>query len=162
MKTSSSRTVWLLPFLLLSPALHGAERPPAKPPVLITNAPAFPLARGSSLQVGPGDHVLFTLPEDPTTSGRPVDLVVDPNGNLRFPICAACPGTKEEIVLNTDTNTLGQLELELKKKLDAAYYKNCTVSLSPGAQAPTPGKIIVTGPIRNNFVQLVPGEHKKL
>jgi protein involved in polysaccharide export with SLBB domain len=109
-------------------------------------------------KVGPGDKVIFSVAEDPVV-GAPTEVLVDSKWNLRFLVCR---GFSEEVVVNAENKTLPQLQKELKEKLDAKFYQNATVTLTVGAQALQPGKITITGPVRNYFVQLVPGERRKL
>jgi protein involved in polysaccharide export with SLBB domain len=126
----------------------------------ITNLAANPASIGLGERVGPGDKVAFTIAEDPQAqSGPQNEIMVGPKFDLHFPVCH---GYTEEVVVNAENKTLAQIERELKQKLDATYYKDATVKVVLGAQVVQPGKITITGPVRNNFVMLLPGERKKL
>jgi protein involved in polysaccharide export with SLBB domain len=113
----------------------------------------------NGLQPNPGDKLIFSIAEDPQSGGLSRQTFVDPKFNVHFPVSQGFP---DEIIINAKDKTFTQIQKELKQKLDATFYKNATVTLEPGAQALQPGQIVVTGPVRNNFVPLLPGEHKML
>ena len=139
--------------LLFSQAMQAAEKISPKGTGSVSPS-AIPVER-----VGPGDKVVYSIAEDPAGGSFANEALVDSKSNLRFLISR---GFSEEISVNAENKTLAQIQKELKEKLDARYYQNATVSISIGAQALQPGKITITGPVRNNFVPLLPGERKKL
>ncbi len=120
-----------------------------------TNAAAAP----SNKMVIPQDKLAYAVAEDPAQRATPLTLIVDLSTNIHFPVSL---GYNDEIVINASGKTISEIRQELKKKLDATYYKNATVTLEQGAATVQPGQIVITGPVRNNFVPLLPGEHLML
>ncbi len=116
-----------------------------------------PASSGQTLE--PGAKVSFTLAEDPRAGTVPLELTVDPRSYLHFPVSR---GFDETVDILVENKTCLQVQKELKEKLDGNYYKNATVVITPGPQPLLPGKIILTGPVRANFVPIIPGEHKNL
>ena len=102
---------------------------------------------------------MYSVAEDPQAGSSGRIVMVDPSSNVHFPVSQ---GYAEEIQINANGKTIGEVRDELKKKLDATYYKNATVTLEPGPATIQPGQIVITGPVRNNFVPLLPGERKML
>jgi len=137
-------------------ALAAGKAP--SPSNLPTNAPATTNAAAAQ-KVVPGDKLVFSIAEDPEVGPAARQALIDPKFNIHFPVGQGFP---EEIVINAKDKTLSQIQTELKQKLDAAYYKNATVTVEFGSQALQPLKIIITGPVRNNFIPLLPGEHKMM
>ncbi len=132
-----------------------AARPGDSPPSAATNSAAAPAV---AILV-PQDKLAYSVAEDPAARATPISLMVDAGTNIHFPVSLAYP---DEIVLNASGKTIPEIRQELKKKLDASFYKDATVTLERGAATIQPGQIVITGPVRNNFVPLLPGERKML
>jgi protein involved in polysaccharide export with SLBB domain len=154
MKSSFLKSLVIFSLLFLTTA-GAAEKTSPK----AASNPPKPSSANAGEKVGPGDRLVFSVAEDPAGGSVSSEVLVDSKLNVRFPVSR---GFSEEVVVNAEDKTLPQIQKELKEKLDARYYQNATVSVAVGAQALQPGKITITGPIRNNFVQLLPGERKKL
>jgi protein involved in polysaccharide export with SLBB domain len=155
MKSSFLKSLAIFSLLFLTSA-KAAEK---TSPKATDNPPKASSPANAGEKVGPGDRLVYSVAEDPAGGSVSSEVLVDSKLNVRFPVSR---GFSEEVVVNAEDKTLTQIQKELKEKLDARYYQNATVSVSIGAQALQPGKITITGPIRNNFVQLLPGERKKL
>jgi len=110
-------------------------------------------------KIGPGDKLVYVVAEDPHVGASPRQAMVDAKYNVHFPVSDGFP---EDVVINAKDKTVSQIQQELKQKLDALYYKNATVTVESGSQALAAGKIVITGPVRNNFIPLRPGERKMM
>ena len=124
-----------------------------------TAAPAEPAPAANaeeSYEPHPGDKLFFRVEEDPA-SGRTGDevFVVSALGTLQFPVTR---GADAAVTVNVKGKTLGQIKEEVKKKLDEDYYVDAHIRLTLKDQTQRPGKVLFTGAVKANVLQLIPGQ----
>lgn len=135
--------------LILAPTwlVSGAE--PVQPPVSATN----------SVVLQSMDKIRFRIAEDPSRNIEPVLLSVPANHIVDFPVSAGFP---QKIAINVKGRTLEDVARELKARLDDEYYQDCRLEIILMDRAQKGGRVMVYGAVRQNFVELPPGEQKTI
>lgn len=133
--------------LAASGFVSGAE--PVQAPVPSTN----------SIVLQSMDKIRFRIAEDPSRNIEPVLLSVPANHIVDFPVSAGYP---QKIAINVKGRTLEDVSKELKTRLDQEYYQDCRLEIILMDRAQKGGRVMVYGAVRQNFVELPPGEQKTI
>ena len=104
----------------------------------------------------PGDKLYFRIEEDPAPARTGDEVfVVSALGTVQFPVTR---GADAAVTVNVKGKTLTQIKEEVKKKLDEDYYVDAHLRLSLKDQTQRPGKVLFTGAVKANVLQLIPGQ----
>jgi hypothetical protein len=149
-------TVYLLGAWVATAAPANKPSPSANAETNSTPA-AKVLNTSDAYQPVPMDKFIFRIQEDPSKGGEEM-LTVSSLGEIRFPISR---GAGEVITVSTRGKTLAEIKKELKQQLDAEYYQDATIFLRLQDQNVRPGKVYITGAIKQN-IDLLPGDPKSV
>lgn len=106
-------------------------------------------------QLQPGDKVYFRIEEDPAPARSAEEVVaINALSVIQFPVTR---GSDVMVTVNVKGKTLAQVRQELKTKLDEDYYVDCHLRLGLKDQSQRPGKVLFTGAVKSNVLQLTPG-----
>jgi protein involved in polysaccharide export with SLBB domain len=129
--------------------------------ILATGLSAFAQADNSAAyQLNPLDKLTVSVEQDPVP-GKPVEIVVTSLHNIDVPVSRCCEAT---LSLNVRGKTLGEVQSELKTKLESQYYKNATVHLKLVDRdlSRRVGQVWLRGAVRANVAPLEAGKRKTL
>jgi protein involved in polysaccharide export with SLBB domain len=99
------------------------------------------VASPETLVLAPRDKLAISVEQDPVP-GPPLEVLVSPEHELEVPVSRCCDST---IKINVRGKKLPEAQTELKKKLEAEFYKTANVSL----------KLLEQGP-RQRFIEPAP------
>jgi protein involved in polysaccharide export with SLBB domain len=110
--------------------------------------------------LAPLDKLTVSIEQDPVP-GRPVEVLVSSLYNLEIPVSRCCENT---ISINVKGKTLGEVQSELKTKLEQDFYKVASVSLKliDRDRNQRVGQVWLRGAVKGNIVQLEAGKRKTL
>jgi protein involved in polysaccharide export with SLBB domain len=118
-------------------------------------------------QVAPDSHALapldkltVSIEQDPIP-GRPIEVLVSSLYILEIPVSRCCETT---ISINVKGKTLGEVQSELKTKLEQDFYKVASLSLKmiDRDRNQRVGQVWLRGAVKGNIVQLEGGKRKTL
>jgi protein involved in polysaccharide export with SLBB domain len=111
-------------------------------------------------QLAPLDKLTVSVEQDPIP-GRPVEVLVSSLYNLEVPVSRCCEAT---ISINVKGKSLGEVQSELKTKLEQDFYKIANVSLKlvDRDRNQRVGQVWLRGAVKGNIVQLEAGKRKTL
>jgi protein involved in polysaccharide export with SLBB domain len=108
----------------------------------------------AAYQLNPMDRLSISIAEDPV-KGQPIEVSVSPLGDLVVRVSRCCD---DSVVVNVRGKTLGQVETELKEKLEADFYQKATLQMRLVDQTRRKGQVFLRGAVRANSVPIDPGK----